>query len=311
MEDQKMLSDISGPVIATILGLVYTDVSFGNDLAWTQTFFPGRCSSTSVVLGGKMWVIGGETYYDIENDVWSSSDGVNWTQAKAAAAFTPRAGHASVVFNNKMWVIGGWTYDPETYENIRLNDVWSSSDGVNWTQATAAAAFSPRAFHTSVVFNNKMWVIGGSYDDPETSEFTNINDVWSSSDGVNWTQATATAAFSARSYHTSVVLGGKMWVIGGYGNESDLNDVWSSPDGATWTRATAAAAFFPRNGHASVVLGNKMWVIGGYGNESDLNDVWSSSNGVTWTQATAAAAFPPAHKSDERGLGRQDVGHRR
>jgi len=44
-------------------------------------------------------------------------------------------------------------------------------------------------------------------------------------DGVNWTQATATAGWSARRYHTSVVFDGKMWVIGGY-STATLRDVW-------------------------------------------------------------------------------------
>jgi parallel beta-helix repeat protein len=234
-------------------------------------------------------VIGGENDTGYFNDVWSSSDGVTWTQATASAAFSARAYHTSVVFNGKMWVIGGYDVNGET------NDVWSSSDGVTWTQANASAAFPPRNGHTSVVFNNQMWVIGGEND---TGYF---NDVWSSSDGVTWTQATASAAFSARTGHTSVVFNNQLWVIGGYGNVGEgaapLNDVWSSSDGVTWTQVTDSAAFLPRDSHTSVVFNNQMWVIGGYGNVGEggapLNDVWSSSNGVTWTQATSSAAFPP------------------
>ena len=60
-----------------------------------------------------------------KNDVWSSSDGVTWTQESASAAFPVRADHQVVAFNNKLWLIGG-------YDGSRKNDVWSSSDGVNW-----------------------------------------------------------------------------------------------------------------------------------------------------------------------------------
>jgi hypothetical protein len=48
------------------------------------------------------------------------------------------------------------------------NDVWYSSDGANWIQATNSAGWSSRDGHTSVVHDNKMWVIGGDY----------LNDVW-------------------------------------------------------------------------------------------------------------------------------------
>ena len=52
------------------------------------------------------------------------------------------------------------------------NDVWYSSDGINWYQATPNANFSKRQSHSSVVFNNKIWVIGGG----DNTSF--YNDVW-------------------------------------------------------------------------------------------------------------------------------------
>ena len=42
---------------------------------------------------------------------------------------------------------------------------------IQWTRATASASFPARRGHTSVVFNNKMWVIGGY-------GTANLNDVW-------------------------------------------------------------------------------------------------------------------------------------
>jgi hypothetical protein len=123
-----------------------------------------------------------------------------------------KIGHTSVVFDNKIWVIGGfdnnWFYK---------NDVWYSSDGINWTLATSSAPWSGRAGHTSVVFDNKIWVIGG-FDDSWPPK----NDVWYSSDGINWTLATDTAPWSERYGHTSVVFDNKIWVIGGY----LFQDVW-------------------------------------------------------------------------------------
>jgi N-acetylneuraminic acid mutarotase len=56
-----------------------------------------------------------------------------------------------------------------------LNDAWYSADGKTWTQATAAAAFPARASHSSVVFNNEMWVIGG-----ENKSANPLDDVWES-----------------------------------------------------------------------------------------------------------------------------------
>jgi dihydrofolate reductase len=114
-----------------------------------------------------------------------------------------------------------------------------------------------------------------------------------------WTQATASAGFSTRRSHSSVVFDGKIWVIGGTDGTNYFNDVWSSSDGITWTRATASAGFSTRFAHSSVVFDGKIWVIGGYDGASRFNDVWSSSDGITWTRATASAGFSTrfAHSS--------------
>src|ERR1035437_1581634 len=235
--------------------------------------FSARDSHSSVVYeigsGLKMWVIGGyDDTLSLKNDVWNSSNGINWSPVQLAAGFTARDGFAALVFNNKMWVIGG-------YDGSYRNDVWSSSDGSFWTQLTAAAQFSARARFTALVYNNQMWVIGG-YDGSYK------NDVWRSSDGIIWTQV-STSGFNGRSLHTSVVYddgtgsGLKMWVIGGLDIVGNLkNDVWSSGDGVVWTQATAAAQFSPRDGHTSVVYNNQMWVIAGYINPGYVSDVWHS-----------------------------------
>ena len=60
-----------------------------------------------------------------------------------------------------MWVLGG-------HDDSRLNDVWHSRDGNNWEQVTDDAAWSDRWGHASLVYDNKMWLLGG----------LNKNDVW-------------------------------------------------------------------------------------------------------------------------------------
>ena len=37
-----------------------------------------------------------------------------------------------------------------------------STDGINWSQKTASAGWSARNDHTSLVYDNKMWVLGGN-----------------------------------------------------------------------------------------------------------------------------------------------------
>ena len=82
--------------------------------------------------------------------------------------WSARSGGKAVVFNNNIWVLGG-------YDGSYKNDVWSSSDGENWTNANArgpavepatdpvtySSHWSARGFYAVVVFKNKIWVLGG------------------------------------------------------------------------------------------------------------------------------------------------------
>ena len=222
-----------------------------------------RCSFGAVVFDNKMWVMGGYdgSYY---NDVWSSSDGTSWNSA--TAGWSKRCSFGVVVFDNKMWVMGG--YDGSDH----LNDVWYSSDGASWIKVldndpSDTDRWSPRANFGVVVFDNKMWVLGG-YDG------SYLNDVWCSCDGKNWSQVTTPFPFSARSNHASLVFDNKMWVMGGYDGSNYLDDVWYSSDGTNWNSATAG--WPARSSFGVVVFDNKMWVMGGY-DGSYLNDVWYSS----------------------------------
>jgi len=167
--------------------------------------------------------------------------------------------HTSVVFDNRIWVLGG-------YDGSYRNDVWYSSDGVNWYCATENAPWSGRSGHTSVVFDNKIWVLGG-YDGSYR------NDVWYSSDGINWYCTTKNAPWPRREGHTSVVFDNKIWVIGGW-NGYERNDVWYSLYGVNWYCATENAPWSGRWEHTSVVFDNKIWVLGGCDSSCYRNDVW-------------------------------------
>jgi hypothetical protein len=109
----------------------------------------------------------------------------------------------------------------------------------------------------------------------ELNELYVLNDVWYSSDGIQWIRATENAAFSKRAYHKSVVYDDEMWVIGGLDKDGCKNDVWCSNDGKNWKLVTSSAAFQPRYSQASFVLDNKMWVMGGIGGVSMQNIWWS------------------------------------
>lgn len=207
----------------------YNDVWSSTDGAtWTEATsdagFYKRREPGSVVFNDKMWIIGGES--DGTSDVWSSSDGVNWSQATSNTGFSYRLVHMSLVFDDKMWVIGG--HGGSGTDESLYNDVWYSSDGATWTQATDEAAFEERGYHAVLAYNNKMWVIGGLIE-PTTDDYEAVNDVYSSTDGITWTQVTGSAAFSARGAQGAAVFNNQMWILGGSDLTNNLYDVWYSP----------------------------------------------------------------------------------
>ncbi len=86
-------------------------------------------------------------------DVWSSSDGVNWTEATRDAPWSDgegQLGHTSVVYANKIWLLGGYS------GSDRRNDAWHTTDGINWVQATGSAPWALRYGHSSVVSQDKI-----------------------------------------------------------------------------------------------------------------------------------------------------------
>lgn len=257
--------------------------------------FSGRYFHSSVVFNNSMWVIGGFNGARLQ-DVLSSADGKTWNQATGAAAFSARYGQTSVTYGApvSMWVIGGNT------GTGLANDVWASMDGAAWSSTTLAAGFSPRYGLTSVVYNGLMWVIGG-FDGAAPFD----NDVWSSPDGITWTQVLANGPsssthFSGRAGSVCVVYNGAMYLTAGFDNVAPrTNDVWTSTDGITWTQLTPAAAFAGREEPTVLVYNNALWLIGGRTGAALMNDVWTSSDGITWNPVSNSTIFSPryAHTS--------------
>ncbi|MBN1308024.1 MAG: hypothetical protein JXA18_08920 [Chitinispirillaceae bacterium] len=260
--------------------------------SWTRATaaapFPERLGHAVTTFNNRLWVIGGAneaTQNYNYNDVWSSEDGIDWTLVNNAADFTPRNRHSITVFQNKMWLIGGFVRDAEGDRFRAINDVWWSEDGVDWTEATAEAAFSPRYSFGTVVFDNKIWILGAGGFGP--------SDVWWSRDGIAWTEATSEAPFKPTAGLGFSVFEGKIWAMGGH-DEEHLNHVWNSNDGYSWTLVTDSADFSERGQHATAVLENILFLLGGRGaGENELNDVWCSFNGNKWIQTKSSTRFEP------------------
>ena len=205
----------------------------------------------------------------------------------------------TLVFDDRMWLMGGW-FNGLLPGCSASSEVWSSSDGLSWKQATARASWSPRLAAGAIAFQDKMWILGGIENYFLGDDTSLRNDVWCSTDGETWELATEQAPWSPRAFHQAVVLDGKMWVFGG-GNyvprHFALNDVWCSEDGVEWTLVRENAPWEPRLWFSSVVYRNRIWVLGGWSQEEgNMGDVWCSADGEHWTCLKSEVLWRPRHE---------------
>jgi hypothetical protein len=217
--------------------------------------------SEMVVHDGKIWAV--------KASVWNSSDGVNWKQVSGKTPFGERTYGELVVFRGRMWQLGSG------------NDVWNTADGAKWQCANPNAPFGNRYASAVAVYGDKLWLMGGATsatsDPPEKHypKYTTHNDVWCSSDGVEWTRVLEHAPWAERMWFVPKVYAGKLWIIGGFSNRRDVNfaEAWYTEDGKTWREYGSAVMFSPRHEVTPYVFNGSLWVVDG--NMWPLmNDVW-------------------------------------
>jgi len=250
------------------------------DYAWQLAVAPRqgnwpRWNLPIPAYDGRLWAFQDERW------VWSSSDGIDWERAKSNAAWGERYLSAVAYFRGKLWVLGG-RVGPAISTDYR-NDVWVSENGTNWELRVPKAPWSPRAGHTAIVFDNKLWIFGGT-----ASAAT--DDVWYTEDGAHWTLAAPSVGWSHVFHRTVFVFRDRLWVVGFHRGD----DVWHSADGVRWTRATQSAGWGAEHFKSARVFDGRIWASGGANDRGTFhNDVWSSADGVAWERVSRRAPWSP------------------
>lgn len=134
---------------------------------------PRGLISEVVEHDGRMWLIGGgllddvnagRTKRELNNDVWSTSDGARWEKSADKPPFSPRLWHNVKSFDGRLWVINGYDgYEAgqgRTGDN--RGDVWYSADGKNWYDGSPPPSFVPRHAGTSWVHAGSIFVGSGN-----------------------------------------------------------------------------------------------------------------------------------------------------
>jgi hypothetical protein len=249
----------------------FRDYSFDSVRDWE-----GRHTAGYAVFRNKMWIIGGDAnQHHYQNDVWNSGDGKTWTRVAVDPPWAPRVLHYTVVQRNRLWVIGGQTMPgfaegaPERFHR----DVWTSEDGVRWTEVRPREPFwSARGMiGGAAVHKGRIWILGGgTYDTPTTPSRRFYNDVWSSADGVDWKVHTRNAPWHPRQYHDVAVWDGRLWVMEGYHKDGgNRKDAWHSADGVNWEEVPDTP-WKPRHAASVFVHADHLWMVAGNNMESDV-----------------------------------------
>jgi len=184
-----------------------------------------RSSHSAVVHDEKIYVFGGENEngealgdfleYNTETDTWA-----NLTTTHAPSA---RRSHTAVLHNDKMYVFGGRP-DKEVndlYEYDFNTSIWTKVDD-NGDPAKP----DPRQGHTAVVYNGKMYVLGGHNGPSDNTVY--YKDLRAYDFAANTWLILHEAPCGFVLYHTAVVIDGKMYVLGGLDeNETPRTEVWA------------------------------------------------------------------------------------
>lgn len=259
-----------------------------------------RDAGAMAVHGRRLWVLGGWTHdkNGISQefvDVWSSSDGIQWT-SHPTPPWSFGMYQVAASDNGTLLLMAGLKNSRQSDEELS-SEVWSTTDGETWTLLNPHAPWGPRMGTALLKFRGSLWLLGGKTRNSGDPQFFR-NDVWRSLDGASWSPVTMSAPWAPRAFHCAVVHQDQMWVIGGGDWDALIAraDVWSSRDGHTWVQH-ADAPWKGRIWHSCVSFRSAIWVLGGRTFEPiDTNDeIWRSQDGDNWEPFPSAARPTSRH----------------
>jgi len=254
----------------------------------------------------------------IGSTVWSTPDGTHWARQNLADGVTAAPGpvHGSIATeNSRALPLGSVLY----YLQLDSGVVYSTSDiaAASWTNLGAISGFQPRCGAAAFVSQGKLWIEGGG-----ACNYSQVyNDIWSSPDGITWTQSSTPAQWSGRMWPCIAASDdGVTWLVGGYAptdwNDSggvitprytvNRSDVWYSKDGATWKQyktdygsgLTDGNALEPRHaatcyvGAASGGSGKALVVVAGTATPTPSTDSNHVSNSIRTLALPATSSLP-------------------
>jgi hypothetical protein len=248
---------------------------------WTRekdtAAFEGSYNFPVFVVHGEMWAFhprGG----------WSSRDGRTWVRSALPASGLNSGYQHYVLFHDAVYALGTMTGN---YLDLHLTSrIARTRDFKRWEVVANESNLPPRVFYGAVVFQDKMWLLGG-YDGR-----TYYDDVWNSADGVHWTRVAEHAGWTPRTADMVPVFKNRIWVIGGgvidgerEPNPDSKREVWSSADGVHWDKSPNRSG--DAWGGAPIVYDDQLWLVAANRNSTFAPSFLVTSDGASWREGSA------------------------
>lgn len=192
---------------------------------------------------------------------------------------------ASAVFWRDRWIAVG--YDGDLSSRRVTGHIWSSSDGLTWSDDDA---WPDVQFDRLVTSNDRLTIVGAHRE----ADVGDAPSMWTSTDGSRWREAPIPLEGSKSRVVLSAGAGGRGWLVRTF--DVDGKERWLTGDPVNGTREmTLDAVAFVGSQVRDVVGTPDGWLAfgtsgvdpnGRFGDASnERGAIWSSMDGVHWTAA--------------------------
>ena len=248
---------------------------------WTkvteQAAYPPGYNFPVFVANNRMWAFHAQ-------GIWDSADGKTWTKSKLPAIRRDVYETRYVQFKQAVYALGE---NQGNYLDIKFGSkIRRTADFQKWETLTEKSNFPNRIFYSLLVFNDRLWLLGG-YDGKNY-----YNEVWNSADGVTWARVVEHAPWSPRIDAMVMAFKDRIYLRGGGVIDGSRNDnpdsgkeVWSSTDGITWTKTPGD---LQQLRGSPIVFDGKVWLIGANRNDGVFGRATLSTDDfVNWKEESA------------------------
>ena len=176
-------SEEQNDVWSTTDGANWSLLKTNSDTVGSTTDWTKRQGHQMVSHQGTLYIMGGRSGSTLNNEIYSSVDGKNWSFIRYAP-WSGRHLHQVVVHKERLYLMGGRT----SKNGNPQSDVWSSADGTNWSLEPNSMGGGNRYDFVAFSYNGRLYIMGGGGN----------NNVWSSANGQTWQRDTATSGWPSQ-----------------------------------------------------------------------------------------------------------------